>query len=57
VYAFALRHASTYNLTDAGHASLVAKTFCFAPRAELVSGAVVPRTRPRPPLFLAQTEP
>jgi hypothetical protein len=27
VYAFALRHASAYNLTDAGHPSLVTETF------------------------------
>jgi hypothetical protein len=37
VYAFALRHASAYNLNDADHPSIVAETFCFAPRAMLLS--------------------
>jgi hypothetical protein len=41
-YAFALRHASAYNLIDADHPSLVAETFCFAPRAKLLSVTVVP---------------
>jgi hypothetical protein len=52
VYAFALRHASAYNLTGAGHPSLVAETFCFAPRAKLLSVAVVPSFRPRQPFSL-----
>jgi hypothetical protein len=47
VYAFALRHASSYNLIDADHLNLVAETFCFAPRAKLLSVAVVPSFRPR----------
>jgi hypothetical protein len=42
VYAIALRHASAYNLSDAGHPSLIAETFYFAPRAKLLSVTVVP---------------
>jgi hypothetical protein len=41
VYAFALRHASAYNLIDADHPSLVAETFYFAPRAKPLSVTVV----------------
>jgi hypothetical protein len=52
VYAFALRHASAYNLTGAGHPSLVAETFCFAPHAKLLSVTVVPSFRPRQPFSL-----
>jgi hypothetical protein len=52
VYTFALRHASAYNLIDAGHPSLVAETFCFAPRAKLLSVTVVPSFRPRQPFSL-----
>jgi hypothetical protein len=52
VYAFALRHASAYNLIDADHLNLVAETFCFAPRAKLLSVAVVLSFRPRQPFSL-----
>jgi hypothetical protein len=52
VYAFALRHASAYNLIDAGHPSLVAETFCFAPRAKLLSVTAVSSFRPRRPFSL-----
>jgi hypothetical protein len=52
VYAFALKHASAYNLNDAGHPSLVVETFCFAPRAKLLSVTVVPSFRPRQPFSL-----
>jgi hypothetical protein len=47
VYAFALRHTSAYNLTGAGHPSLIAETFCFALRAKLLSITVVLSFRPR----------
>jgi hypothetical protein len=57
VYAFALRHASAYNLIDAGHPSLVAETFCFAPRAKLLSVIVVPSFRPRRPFALPGMDP
>jgi hypothetical protein len=57
VYAFALRHASAYNLTGAGHPSLVAKTFCFAPRAKLLSVTVVLSLRPRQPFSLPRWVP
>jgi hypothetical protein len=33
---------SAYNLTGAGHPSLIAETYCFAPRAKLLSVTVVP---------------
>jgi hypothetical protein len=52
VCAFALRHVSAYNLTGAGNPSLVAETFCFAPRAKLLSVTVVPSFRPRRPFSL-----
>jgi hypothetical protein len=39
---FALGHTSAYNLTGADHPSLVAETFCFAPRAKLLSVTIVP---------------
>jgi hypothetical protein len=52
VYAFALRHASAYNLTGAGHPSLVAENFYFAPRAKLLSVTVVLSFRPRQPFCL-----
>jgi hypothetical protein len=51
-YAFALRHASAYNLIVADHPSLVAETFCFAPHAKLLSVTVVPSFRPRLPFSL-----
>jgi hypothetical protein len=41
VYAFALRHASAYNLINADHPSLVVETFYFALRAKLLSVIVV----------------
>jgi hypothetical protein len=47
MYAFALRHASSYNLIDADHLNLVVETFYFAPRAKLLSVIVVPSFRPR----------
>jgi hypothetical protein len=53
MYTFALRHASAYNLIDADHPNLVAETFCFAPRAKLLSVTVVLSFRPRQPLFFA----
>jgi hypothetical protein len=52
VYAFALRHASAYNLTGADHPSLIIETFCFAPRAKLLSVTVMPSFRPRRPFSL-----
>jgi hypothetical protein len=52
MYAFALRHASAYNLIDAGHHSLVVETFYFALRAKLLSVTVVPSFRPRQPFSL-----
>jgi hypothetical protein len=52
VYAFALRHASAYNLIDVDHPSLVAETFCFAPHAKLLSVTVLPSFRPRQPFSL-----
>jgi hypothetical protein len=52
VYAFALRHTSAYNLIDADHPSIVAETFCLAPRAKLLSVTVVPSFRPRQPFSL-----
>jgi hypothetical protein len=45
-------NASSYNLIDADHPNLVAETFCFAPRAELLSVTVVPSFRPRQPFSL-----
>jgi hypothetical protein len=42
VYAFALRHASAYNLINSDHPSLVAETFYFALHAKLLSVTVVP---------------
>jgi hypothetical protein len=53
VHAFALRHASAYNLIDADHPNLVAETFCFAPHAKLLFVTVVLSFRPRQPFFFA----
>jgi hypothetical protein len=52
VYAFTLMHMSAYNLIDADHPSLVAETFCLAPRAKLLSVTVVLSFRPRQPFSL-----
>jgi hypothetical protein len=49
VYVFALRHTSAYNLIDADHPNLFAETFCFAPRAKLLSVTVMLSFRPRHP--------
>jgi hypothetical protein len=52
VYSFALRHTSAYNLIDADHPNLVAETFCFAPRAKLLSVTVVSSFQPNQPFSL-----
>jgi hypothetical protein len=51
-HVFALGHTSAYNLTGADHPSLVTETFCFAPRAKLLSVTIVPSFRPRRPFSL-----